>query len=143
MYGISKGASGVGLALLLVPVVPIIWMGTSNAVNNVVSKARVEERKIAMHEEEQTVRDGINERQKTLNVASAAGAHTSYSEKHLKNYVYSSHVNPRPSTKPYGSEELVQVFDKNGVCVGLIKNNRWLFRPWYENACSNSETSDN
>ena len=143
MYGLSKIASGLGFTLLLVPVVPIIWMGTSNAVNNVVSKARVEERKIAMHEEEQTVRDGINERQKTLNVASAAGAHTSYSEKHLKNYVYSSHVNPRPSTKPYGSEELVQVFDKNGVCVGLIKNNRWLFRPWYENACSNSETSDN
>ena len=143
MYSLSKGASSIGLAILLAHFAPTIFAGASNAINSAVSRARVEERKIALHEEEETIRAGINERQKTLNVASAAGAHTSYSEKHLKNYVYSSHVNPRPSTKPYGSEELVQVFDKNGVCVGLIKNNRWLFRPWYENACSNSETSDN
>ena len=78
MYGISKIVSGVGLAFLLVPSTPLIWMGASNAINNAVSKARVEERKIALQEQEQTVRDGIKERQKTLDVASTAGAYTSY-----------------------------------------------------------------
>ena len=143
MYGISKMVSGVGLAFLLVPSAPLIWMGASNAINNAVSKARVEERKIALQEREQTVRDGIKERQKTLDVASAAGAYASYSEKHLKNYVDSPNLNPRPSTKEYKPEELVQVFDKNGVCVGRIRNTRWEWRWWYENACSNTKTSNN
>ncbi len=143
MYGWSKITSTVGLVIVLIPVVPAMFTGTSNTINSVISKARVEERKIALQEEEQTVRDGINERQKTLNVASVAGAYASYSEKHLKNYVDSPNLNPRPSTKHYKPGELVQVFDKNGVCVGRIRNNRWEWRWWYENACSNTKTSNN
>ncbi len=143
MYGLSKIASGLGFTLLLVPVAPVVFTGASNAINNAVSKARVEERKIALQEQEQTVRDGIKERQKTLDVASTAGAYTSYSEKHLKNYVDSPNLNPRPSTQHYKPGELVQVFDKNGVCVGRIRNNRWEWRWWYENACSDTKTSNN
>ena len=141
MYGISKIASASGLVILLVPVAPLIFTGTSNAINSVVSRARVEEKRIALQETQQTIRDGINEKQETLDVASAAGAYTSYSEKHLSNYADSPNLNPSPSTQHYKPGELVLVYDKNGVCVGRIRNNRFEWKYWYENACSNTPTS--
>lgn len=143
MYGISKITSASGLVILLVPVAPVIWMGTSNAINSVVSRARVEERKIALQENEQTIRDGIEERQQTLNIASKAGAYTRYRKVTLENYVDSPELNPEPSMAHYKAGELILFFDKNGVCVGRGRNGIFEWKYWYQNACSNTQRISN
>lgn len=98
-------------------------------------KAEAEIAKAETAQGEEIERARIKQKRQTLDLASKAGEHTRYLNLMLPNYT-DSNINPNPPTDRYKETDDVHVTDKNGACVGRIRNGKWEWKRWYENACS-------
>ena len=98
-------------------------------------RAEAEIAKAQTAQGEEIERDRIAQKQKTLDIASKAGKHTQYLHLKLPNYT-DSNINPNPPTDRYKPTDDVHVTDKNGACVGRIRNGKWEWKRWYANACA-------
>lgn len=99
-------------------------------------KAEAQIAKAQTSQEEEVEQYRITQKRKTLKVASEAGEHVNYLSLKLENYT-DSHINPNPPTDRYKATDDVHVTDRNGACVGRIRNGRWEWKRWFLNACSN------
>lgn len=132
---LSYGASGVGAVLIALPVIPGAITNVSNTIKLQQYEIEQELAKENLSRQEELKRFGYEQRQKTLDKASKIGEHIEYSQVTVENYEFSVNSPPKLDTSAFKANESIQVFDKNGACIGRIRNQRFEFKTFYLNTC--------
>lgn len=132
---ISFGCSGIGLALAAIPFFPSTIKAVQVAIhkNNSLIEQQIAKENLSAQEELR--RYGYKERQKTLDVQSKIGEHIEYSQVTVENYTFSHSYPPKLDMSAFKPNERIQVYDRNGVCIGRIRNQRFEFKVHYLNTC--------
>jgi hypothetical protein len=73
-------------------------------------------------------RKRIEERAKTSDALYEAGVMPTTRSLRITNYFDSSKRNPRPDTTLYQDDEIVDVFDASGRCIGRIEEGIWKWK---------------
>ena len=73
-------------------------------------------------------RQRIEERAKTSDALYEAGVMPTTRKLRITNYFDSSKRNPRPDTTLYQDDEIVDVFDASGRCIGRIEEGIWKWK---------------
>ncbi len=73
-------------------------------------------------------RTRIEERAKTSDALYEAGVMPTTRKLRITNYFDSSKRNPRPDTTLYQNDEIVDVFDATGRCIGRIEEGIWKWK---------------
>ncbi|WP_373525880.1 hypothetical protein [Nostoc sp.] len=73
-------------------------------------------------------RSRIEERAKTSNALYEAGVMPTTRKLRITNYFDSSKRNPRPDTTLYLDDEIIDVFDATGRCIGRIEEGIWKWK---------------
>ncbi|QIR41922.1 hypothetical protein HCG51_35185 (plasmid) [Tolypothrix sp. PCC 7910] len=124
---------GVGVCLMpaLIPLVPRI--GAYIEAERV--KAQTQLLAQNLKTSEQLKRDRIEERAKTSDALYLAGVMPTTQKLRITNYIDNSRRNPRPDTTIYQDDEIVDVFDSTGRCIGRIESGVWKWKHYYQGLC--------
>lgn len=131
----SYGASSLGLLLIVIPVFPSAIASIHTAIKTQQSEIEQKLAQDNIKRQEELKRFGYEEKQKTLDKASKIGEHIEYKQVTVENYSFSVNHPPKLDMRAFKPNEHIQVFDKNGVCIGRIRNSYFEFKVYYLNTC--------
>ncbi|MEL7523318.1 MAG: hypothetical protein AAGJ80_17160, partial [Cyanobacteria bacterium J06553_1] len=77
-----------------------------------------------------------------LDAASRAGEHVEYSNVTVENYTDNVNHPPKLDLKAFKPNQRIQVFDRNGVCIGRIRNQRFEWKRFFLNTCLTIENDN-
>jgi hypothetical protein len=80
-------------------------------------------------------RTRIEERAKTSDALYEAGVMPTTRKLRITNYFDSSKRNPRPDTTLYQDDEIIDVFDATGRCIGRIEEGIWKWKHKAKGIC--------
>lgn len=132
---LSYGSSALGAILICIPLVPGMIANVQNAIQ--IQQTEIEQKlaKENIKRQEELKRFGYDEKQKTLDKASRIGEHIEYKQVTVENYAFSVNHPPKLDLRAFKANEHIQVFDRNGVCIGRIRNSYFEFKVHYLNTC--------
>ncbi|MHC5670850.1 hypothetical protein [Nostoc sp.] len=84
---------------------------------------------------EELERSRIEERAKTSDALYEAGVMPTSRKLRITNYFDSAKRNPRPDTTLYQDDEIVDVFDATGRCIGRIEEGIWKWKHKAKGIC--------
>ena len=135
-YKKQMGLAIAGLAICAMPVfLPLVpktaaWMESERV------KAESQLQAENLETREQLQRRRIEERGKTSGALLAAGVLPTTKSVRLTNYFDSSKKRPRPDTSIYQADEIINVFDATGFCIGRIEERHFKWKYDYQdNIC--------
>jgi hypothetical protein len=85
---------------------------------------------------EELERQRIEERAKTSAALYETGVMPTTRKVRVTNYIDSPKKNPRLDTTIYQDDEMIDVFDSTGRCIGRIEEGRWKWKYYYQGLCS-------
>lgn len=132
---ISYGIGGLGMAIATLPFIPVILTQINTSIHQQQIAIENELRKSQISEREGLEKHRLQQRASTLQTASAIGEHIEYSTVKVENYTDNPNSPPKLNTKAFKPNEHIQVFDKNGVCIGRIRNQKLEWKRFYLNTC--------
>ena len=138
---VSYSASGLGLLIVGIPFLSGSFSGIQSVLRTQASNTEQLLAKDNIKRQEELRRFGYEERQKTLDKASRIGEHIEYKQVTVENYSFSHNHAPKIDTSAFKANEHIQVFDRNGVCIGRIRNQRFEFKVHYLNTCLTIQTT--
>lgn len=131
-YKKQMGLAIAGLAVCALPVfLPLIpkttaWMESERV------KAESQLQAQNLETKEVLARKRIEERGKTSEALLSAGVLPTTKSVRLTNYFDSSQKRPRPDTSVYQADEIINVFDATGFCIGRIEEGRFKWKYDYQ-----------
>ncbi|RAM52027.1 MAG: hypothetical protein C6Y22_08290 [Hapalosiphonaceae cyanobacterium JJU2] len=127
------GLAGVGVILLpwLMPLIPRIGAYAQAERYKAELALKAENLKTS----EELERDRITQRAKTSDALYTAGVMPTTRKLRITNYIDSRKRNPRPDTTIYQDDEIVQVFDSTGRCIGEISEGVWKWKYKVNGVC--------
>ena len=140
---ISYSASGLGLLIVAIPFLSGSFSGIQSVLKTQASNTEQLLVKDDIKRQEELKRFGYEERQKTLDKASRIGEHIEYKQVTVENYIFSVNHTPKLDMNAFKPNEHIQVFDKNGVCIGRIRNQKFEFKVHYLNTCLTIQPANN
>lgn len=132
---VSYTLGGLGASVAIIPFIPGLFTQIGIAVQQQQETTLAELRKSQIQRGEQIKQFEMNERAKTLDTASKIGEHITYGKAVLNAYTDNPNIEPTVNIAAVKPNENLQVFDRNGVCVGRIRNQKFEWKKWYQNAC--------
>lgn len=127
MYQRQIGIGLLAIAVLAMPLFLKLPAQTSSFMAQAQLKAREEQE-----------RDRITERAKTSDALYQAGVMPTTKKLRITNYI-DNRKNPRPDTTVYQDDEIVQVFDSTGRCIGEISDGTWKWKRKFPDICNGVE----
>ncbi|BAZ65560.1 hypothetical protein NIES4106_02990 [Fischerella sp. NIES-4106] len=127
------GLVGLGICFLpwLMPLIPRISAYAQAERFKAETALRAENLKTS----EKLERDRIEERANTSDALYAAGVMPTTRKLRITNYIDNRKRNPRPDTTIYQDDEIVQVFDSTGRCIGEISEGIWKWKHKVNGVC--------
>lgn len=89
-----------------------------------------------IQESEKLERSRIENRAETANKLAEAGVMPYMQRLKVRRYTDNRKRNPRIETTGWLEEDIVQVFDSNGKCIGIIEDRKWKWKYHYKNVCN-------
>ena len=126
---------GLGAAICVVPFIPAVFQQVGVAIREQQDQVNLQLQKSAITRREELRRYSFAERRKSLDAASRAGEHLEYSNVTVENYTDNVNHPPKLDLKAFKPNQRIQVFDRNGVCIGRIRNGRFEWKMHYLNTC--------
>ena len=124
-----------GAAICLVPFIPAVFQQLGAAIREQQNQVNLQLQKSAITRREELRRYSFAERKKSLDAASRAGEHLEYSNVTVENYTDNVNHPPKLDMSAFKPNQRIQVFDRNGVCIGRIRNQRFEWKQHYLNTC--------
>ena len=124
-----------GAAICVVPFIPAVFQQVGVAIKEQQDQLNLQLQKSAISRREELRRYSFAERRKSLDAASRAGEHLEYSNVTVKNYTDNVNHPPKLDMSAFKPNQRIQVFDRNGVCIGRIRNQRLEWKQHYLNTC--------
>lgn len=139
----SYTLSGLALTLVAVPLIPSAFsmIGLAMQQQRLSTESMLAKNEIDKNESLERFR--LNAKAETLDAASRIGEHVKYSQVRVENYTDSVNNPPKLDLSAFKPNERIQVFDRNGVCIGRIRNQRFEWKRHYLNTCLTKTTEDN
>jgi hypothetical protein len=98
-------------------------------------KAEMALKKANLQTSEEFKRDRIEQRAKTSDALYQAGVIPTTRTLRITDYIDNHKRNPRPDTTIFQDDELVDVFDATGRCIGRIEEGQWKWKYYYHALC--------
>ena len=124
-----------GAAICLVPFIPAVFQQLGAAIREQQNQVNLQLQKSAITRREELRRYSFAERKKSLDAASRAGEHLEYSNVTVENYTDNVNHPPKLDMSAFKPNQRIQVFDRNGVCIGRIRNQRFEWKFHFLNTC--------
>ncbi|MEM6402386.1 MAG: hypothetical protein AAF757_19530 [Cyanobacteria bacterium P01_D01_bin.116] len=126
---------GLGAAICVVPFIPAVFQQVGAAIKEQQNQVNLQLQKSAITRREELRRYSLIERRKSLDAASRAGEQVEYSNVTVKNYTSNVNHPPKLDMSAFKPNQRIQVFDRNGVCIGRIRNQRFEWKRFFLNTC--------
>ncbi|MBD2124876.1 hypothetical protein NDI39_29690 [Microcoleus sp. ZQ-A2] len=127
----------VGLFLIASPILLKLpsQFDTFNSTTQLETEAAQEKAEIEASEDLERVK--IEQKKQTADKLKETGILPSGDRLKIRDYYDNSQWNPNPNTTGFLKEEIVFVYDSAGVCIGQIRERKWLWKHFYRNVCNN------
>ena len=126
---------GLGAAICVVPFIPAVFQQVGVAIKEQQDQLNLQLQKSAIARREELLRYSFAERRKSLDAASRAGEHVQYNYVTVENYTDNVNHPPKLDMSAFKPNQRIQVFDRNGVCIGRIRHQRFEWKRFFLNTC--------
>ena len=82
-------------------------------------------------------RTRIEQKKQTADKLKQTGILPSGDKLKIRDYYDNPKWNPNPNTTGFLKDEIVFVYDSAGLCIGQIRERKWLWKHFYQNVCNN------
>lgn len=79
----------------------------------------------------------IEQKKQTADKLKQTGLLPSGDKLKIRDYYDNTKWNPNPNTTGFLKDEIVFVYDSAGICIGQIRERKWLWKHFYQNICNN------
>lgn len=129
----TLGGLGIGIAVL--PFVPIVVVQIGSSIRQQQLAIESQLQKASIDQQEGLKQYAIKSRAATLDTQSRIGEHVTYSSVRVENFTDNVQAPPKLDLSAFKPNQHVQVFDKNGVCIGRIRHQKFEWKRDYRNTC--------
>ena len=131
----SYTLGGLGAAVAIIPFIPSVFTQISAAIQQQQAVTEAQLKKAAIARQEELKQFTFEARKKTLDAASRIGEHIEYSNVTVENFTDNVSSPPKLDMSAFKPNDRIQVYDRNGVCIGRIRNQRFEWKHHYLNTC--------
>ena len=126
---------GLGIVIAAIPFVPVVFVQIASSIRQQQLAIESQLQKASIDQQEGVKQHGLKARAQTLDTQSRIGEHITYSTVKVKNFTDNVQAPPKLDLSAFKPNQHIQVFDKNGVCIGRIRHQIFEWKHHYLNTC--------
>lgn len=126
---------GLGIVIAVIPFVPVVFIQIGSSIRQQQLVIESQLQKASIDQREGLKQHTIKSRAETLDTQSRIGEHITYSTVKVENFTDNVQTPPKLDVSAFKPNQHIQVFDKNGVCIGRIRHQKFEWKHHYLNTC--------
>lgn len=126
---------GLGISIAVIPFIPTVFIQIGSSIQQQQLAIESQLQKASIDEREGLKQYAIKSRAKTLDTQSQIGEHIEYSTLTVEDFTDNVNTPPRLNPSAFKPNQHIQVFDRNGICIGRIRHQKFEWRHHYLNTC--------